>query len=89
VAERFWISHIEISPAMEHKIPTRRFVTGDQVREACMPNHYEKSWDDHPEYGRRLAVLCRTTDGVELKVLLQPVDVHEGLWRLRTVLRKM
>jgi hypothetical protein len=90
VVKRFWIAEIQISPAMEQKIRTRRFVTGDQVREACVPDRYERAgWDVDPLHGRRLAVVCRTADGVTLKVVLQPVDVHEGIWRLRTVLRKM
>ncbi|MEJ2869772.1 hypothetical protein WCD74_18535 [Actinomycetospora sp. OC33-EN08] len=90
MAQRFWIAEIRISPAMETKIRTRRFVTGDQVREACVPDHYERAgWDDDPVHGRRLAVRCTTVDGVRLTVLLQPVDVEEGIWRLRTVLRRM
>jgi hypothetical protein len=37
-------------------------------------------------HGRRLLVTCRTAQGRRLKVVLQPIDVHEGIWRLRTVL---
>ena len=43
----------------------------------------------HPEHGRRLLVVCRTSDNVLLKVILQPIDIAEGIWRLRTVLRMM
>jgi len=90
VVRRFWIAEIRISAAMETKIRTRRFVTGDQVREACVPDHYERAgWDDDPVHGRRLALWCTTSDGVRLLVLLQPVDVREGIWRLRTALRRM
>lgn len=90
MAKRFWIAEIEISEEKEQKIRTRRFVTGQQVREACVPDQYERAgWDDDPVHGLRLAVACTTLTGVRLKVLLEPVDVPEGIWRLRTVLRSM
>lgn len=86
----FWIAEIQISDEMEDKIRSRRFVTGNQIREACVPDAYERAgWDDDPEHGRRLLVVCRTSQNVRLKVILQPIDVTEGIWRLRTVLRMM
>lgn len=88
--KRFWIAEIQISEEMEVKIRSRRFVTGGQVREACTPDAYERAgWHDHPEHGRRLLVVCHTSDNVRLKVILQPIDITEGIWRLRTVLRMM
>lgn len=90
VPERFWIAEIQISDEMEAKIRSRRGVTGDQVREACIPDAYERAgWDNDPVHGRRLLVVCRTSENVRLKVILQPIDVTEGIWRLRTVLRMM
>jgi hypothetical protein len=87
VPKRFWIAEIRISEAMETKIRERRFVTGDEVREACIPDAYERAgWHDHPEHGRRLLVVGRTAQGKRLKIILQPVNVDEGIWRLRTVL---
>ncbi|MGH3864881.1 MAG: hypothetical protein ACRDQ4_01870 [Pseudonocardiaceae bacterium] len=87
---QLWIAEIQISEEMESKIGSRRFVTGDQVREACIPDAYERTgWHNHPEHGRRLLVVCHTSDNVRLKVILQPVDIVEGIWRLRTVLRMM
>ena len=87
MARRFWIAEIQISAEMEDKIRTRRFVTGDEVREACVPDAYDEAgWHDHPEHGRRLVVRCHTAQGRHLKVILQHVDVDEGIWRLRTVL---
>jgi hypothetical protein len=87
VPERFWIAEIQISDEMEDKIRSRRFVTGDEVREACIPDAYDGAgWHNHPVHGRRLLVKCRTAQGRRLKVILLPVDVHEGIWRLRTVL---
>jgi hypothetical protein len=73
--------------AVEAKIRRRRFVTGDEVREACIPDAYDRAgWEDDEEHGRRLLIVCRTAQGRRLKVVLQPIDVHEGIWRLRTVL---
>jgi hypothetical protein len=90
VPKRFWIAEIQISEEMEYKIRSRRYVTGDQVRQACIPDAYERAgWHDHPEHGRRLLVVCHTSDNVRLKVILQPIDVAEGIWRLRTILRMM
>jgi hypothetical protein len=87
VPERFWIAEIQISEEMETKIREWRFVTGDEVREVCVPDAYDRAgWDDHPEHGRRLLVIGRTAQGRQLKIVLQPVDVREGIWRLRTVL---
>lgn len=89
MARDFWIAEILISDRMEEKIRTHRFVTGRQVRQACIPAAYDEArWDHHEEHGQRLAVACTTQDGVVLKVLLQPVDVAEGIWRLRTVWRR-
>lgn len=86
----FWITEIRISDEMEHKIRTRRFVTGDQIRQACIPDAYDKAgWHHHPKHGTRLLVECRTLDNVGLKVILMPINVPEGIWRLRTVLRMM
>lgn len=88
--KQFWIVEIQISDEMEHKIRARRFVTGDQIREACIPDAYDDAgWHKHPKHGRRLLVVCRTSDNVRLKVILQPINVPEGIWRLRTVLRMM
>lgn len=84
--ERFWIAEIQISDEMEDKIRRRRFVTGDDVREACIPDAYDRAgWHGHPEHGRRLLVRCRTAQGRRLKVILLPIDADAGIWRLRTV----
>lgn len=88
--KQFWIAEIQISDEMEYKIRTRRFVTGAQIREACIPDVYDDAgWHNHPEHGRRLLVVCRTSDNVRRKVILKPINVPEGIWRLRTVLRMM
>ena len=62
-------------------------MTGQEVREACVPDAYDRAgWEDDEEHGRRLLVEGRTAQGRRLKIVLQPIDVHEGIWRLRTVL---
>lgn len=43
VPRRFWIAEIQISEEMEAKIRRRRFVTGDEVREACIPDAYDRA----------------------------------------------
>lgn len=75
---------------MEWKIRTRRGITGEDVRRACVPDAFDGArWHDHPKHGLRLVVSCRTLDGVRLLVFLHPVDIDDGIWRLRTVFRRM
>jgi hypothetical protein len=81
----FYVGFIEISPAMAEKIQSKHGVTPDEVREACT-GQVRGGWHDHPEYGRRLLVVGTTAGGRVLKVILQPVDVTDGTWRLRTAL---
>ncbi len=71
-----------------NKIRTRRGVTGDLVRAACQwPAQVLRAvWHNHPEHGRRLIVATRDEQGRLLKVILQPVDIPDGTWRLRTVI---
>ena len=83
-----WIGYIDVPPSVETKIRTRRGVTGEQVRAAfewpAVP--LRAVWHDHPEHGRRLIVVIRDEQGRLLKAVLQPVDIPDGTWRLRTVL---
>lgn len=55
-----------------------------------MPDCYESArWEDDPVHGIRLLVIARHEDGRRLKIILQPVNVGYGIWRLRTVLVTM
>ncbi|MBO0869658.1 MAG: hypothetical protein J2P15_13940 [Micromonosporaceae bacterium] len=83
-----WIGYIEVPPSVETKIRARRGVTGDQVRGACQwpAKPVRAAWHSHPEHGRRLIVVAVDEQGRILKVILQPVDVQAGNWRLRTVI---
>lgn len=90
MALRMWIGEILIPDSIEAKLRTRRGMTGMQVRGACVPDGYESArWENHPEHGMRLLVLARHEDGRKLKVILEPVDLDLGVWRLRTVLVTM
>jgi hypothetical protein len=81
----FYVAEIQISPAMAQKIQSKHGVTPDEVREL-----YTKTvpgqWIHDPERGRRLLVIFRTSAGRTLKIVLQPVDVAGGTWRLRTAI---
>jgi hypothetical protein len=86
----FWIADLRISDAMEAKIRDKHRLTGEQVRSACVPDAYDRAgWEAHPAHGLRLLVEGVTWDDVAIKVILQPVDVREGVWRLRTAMRRM
>ena len=84
--QRVYIGHIEISPRMAVKIASKHGVTEYEVREACQaPSRYRRAaWHVHPEYGLRLIVVGETAGGRTLKIVLQPVDVAQGTYRLRT-----
>jgi hypothetical protein len=83
---RVYIGYVDISPAMAEKIMTKHGVTPDEVREVCqVPNTYRRAaWHRHATYGRRLIVYGETALGRSLKIVLQPVDVADGTYRLRT-----
>jgi hypothetical protein len=78
-----YIGLVEISPAMEQKIQDKHKLTPDDVRDACSAP-IQARWDSSPAHGRRLLLTGRTRHGTLLKVILQPVDVRDGTWRLRT-----
>lgn len=88
IMDRPYIGHIRISDRMAEKIVSKHEVTPEDVRDACQsPNRYRRAaWHVHPEHGRRLIVFGQTRDGRLIKVILQPVDVQDGTWRLRTAL---
>jgi hypothetical protein len=81
--ESVYIGWVEISPAMAEKLQSKHGVTPDDVRDACsLP--IRPRWNNHPKHGYRLLLTGRTRHGTLLKVILQPVDVRDGTWRLRT-----
>lgn len=84
--QRVYIGYIDISRAMTEKIASKHGVTEDEVREACQaPSRYRRAvWHTHPSYGLRLIVTGETLGGRPLLVVLQPVDITDGTYRLRT-----
>lgn len=81
----FYIGHVEISASMAEKIQAKHNVTPDEVREVCH-GRPGKRWDADPVHGERLLVLGTTSTGRRLRIILQPVDVTDGTWRLRTAI---
>jgi hypothetical protein len=89
VPARFWIGEILISEAVEMKLRTRRGITGDMIREACLLDSYLHAvWDEHPRHGWRLVVVGRSGD-ITIKMMLQEVDEADGVWPLRTAWRTL
>ncbi len=84
--DRVYVGELDISPAMATKIQTKHGVTPDEVHEVCPVGIVTGRWHVHPEYGRRFLRRGATHRGRWLKVILQPVDEAEGIWRLRTAL---
>ena len=80
-----YIGLIMISPATEVKIQSKHGITPDEVREACSAP-IASGWHTDQVKGRRLLLTGRTAGGRLLKVVLQPVDVRDGTWSLRTAL---
>jgi len=81
-----WIAHVIVPEAVETKICTRRGLTGQQVRAACEwpARPVRAAWHDDPQHGRRLIVYARDEQRRLLKIVLQPIDPSDGVWRLRT-----
>lgn len=81
-----YIGYVEISAEMAQKLMTKHGVLPEEVRDACQsPNRYRHArWDDDPRHGLRLLVVGETREGRRLKIVLQPVDETDGMWRLRT-----
>lgn len=75
-----------VPDSVEVKLRNRRGLTGDQIRAACEwpARPLRAAWHDHPEHGRRLIVHVEDEQRRLLKVVLQPIDVVDGTWRLRT-----
>ena len=80
-----WVGEIRISPTVEAKLRTEHGLMATQVREAVsFRGHEQGRWSDHPKHGRRLLVMGRSADGVELVAVLRPLDREDGLWQCLT-----
>ena len=63
----------------KHRVMARE--VGDVVRH---DPGAEFRWHEQRRHGRRLLVRGRTRGGRRLLVILDPVDLDEGVWRCRT-----
>ena len=82
---RVWIAEIVCSDRVAHKIRTKHGVDVHQVREAVQFYGYRDArWHVHPERGERLIVRGKDFTGKSLIVLLKPLDLDDGTFRLVT-----
>lgn len=85
---RVWIVDILMSDDVEHKLWVKHRVRRAEVEEAALMGGYRDAiWLNDPDYGERLLVRGPTFDGVELLVVLEPVNEADGIWRCRTARR--
>jgi len=76
---------IVIDPPTVDKIKSKHNVTADEVEEALLMRlDVEARWEDHPKHGRRVVAIGSTATRRELVAALEPIDVDEGIWRLKT-----
>lgn len=89
VVRDVWIAEIRISAEFEDKLRHKHGLSGWEVREACVPDAYtDAAWHQHPRHGLRLIVRGMTQAGSQLLVILAPMNLGEGIWRLRTAWRE-
>lgn len=82
-----WVAEIRVSPSVETKINAKHHVTFDQVKEAVLCGAAsEARWAEDPDGKPKLVARGRSGDGRNLMVILFPVDVTDGIWRLATAL---
>jgi hypothetical protein len=83
------IYDVEISAAINAKINGKNpGVTADEVWDVCYnPRSHNARWHNDPNNdGWRLLVRGRTPGGRLLRIILHPVDVELGKWRLKTAI---
>lgn len=73
---------------MAEKIQSKHGITPQEVRDACQaPSRYRKAaWHQHEKHGLRVIVFGDARPGRTIKVILYPVDIADGTWRLGTAL---
>jgi hypothetical protein len=80
---RVEIRDIEMSAHVVSKINQKHGCTADDVWEAC-ENALAAAWDDDPDRGFRLLIRGLTSQKRELRVVLYPLDIQLGRYRLGT-----
>lgn len=81
-----YLGFLIIDPTVEdklrHKTPA---LTGDEVREALQaPAAAHAAWEDHPVHGLRVIANGVTASGRPILAALEPVDVNDGTWAVKT-----
>lgn len=77
-----------MTPEIEDKLAVKHGLRAAEVEEAVTLGAYtEARWHTHAVYGERLIARGRTLEGVELLVILKPVDLTDGIWECRTARR--
>ena len=86
--QRVWIVDVLMSEDVEAKLAVKHRVRRSEVEEAVTFGRYSSArWHQHDVYGERLLVKGRTSDGVELLVVLKPVNAFDGIWECKTARR--
>jgi len=82
------IYNVEITIAINAKINAKRpGITRYEVWDVCYSRDHQARWNYDPNHGGwRLFVKGRTPGGRLLRIILHPVDVEQGKWRLKTAI---
>ena len=82
------IYDVEITPRINEKINAKNpGVTKFEVWEVCYSRDHQAGWNhDAKNGGWRLLVTGRTLGDRLLRIILHPVDVEQGKWRLKTAI---
>ena len=81
-----YIAKVDIPPSVAAKIREKHGVEPYEVREAVVLTVVSARWHLDPERGWRLLVIGSTYVGRSLNVVLYPVDIADGRWRLATAM---
>lgn len=81
------ILDVECSDSVEEKLNNKHGLTVDDVIAAL--NHPDRTahWFDHPINGRQLIAKAKTPSGLQIKIVLYPVNEDVGAFRLATAFR--
>lgn len=83
------IYDVEITEWVNKKINAKKpGVTAQEVWDVCYdPKRHNARWHNDPNNGAwRLLVMGRTPGRRLLRIILHPVDVDQGKWRLKTAI---
>lgn len=84
----FWIVDVLCDEDTEEKLWSKHGVTYEEACEAVRLGSYERAgWRQDSTYGRRLFVVGQTESGSRLLVILEPIDISDGRWKLKSAWR--